>query len=380
MWDKCWYPAGRCDIKHQATSSRLFVFAGLLLIAVLVAGCGGGSDGSPTHIPTRIPPTPTQRSTPLPGVQAAPVLGQGERQIVIQIALYGDEPTEDARRIATQLQQQLRNDLDMEFTVTFANENDTFEALCSGAPVAAWVSPYTYVAAQERCGAVPALAIRRGRLPLVTVGQTAEILALSDINTMSQLRGRTFCRSDEQDVFTSWIFPGLVMNSQGIDPLTALGNVYDYPDDLTMLSALATGDCAAVSLPPERFDELLSELADSLSTTEQPVSSSELADRITVLSPAGDVIYPADSLQWRGYPANVIPYETLVFPPSKTIPDDLRQRITEVVDEYLNDRTDGTQRQRDLLESTGVFDVDAGDFTRVQTLITNANVDMTFSQ
>lgn len=380
MWDECWHPAGRCDIKHQAVFSRPTLFAGLLLVAVLVAGCGGGSDGSPTHIPTRIPPTPTQRSTPLPGVQAAPVVGQGDRQIVIHVALFGDDPTEDARQTAARLQQQLRDDLDMEVTVTFANETDAFEALCSGAPDAAWVSPYTVVAAQEKCGAVPALAIRRGRPPLVTVGQTAEILALSDITTISQLRGQTFCRSDEQDIFTSWIFPGLVMSSQGVDPMTALGSVYDYPDDLAMLSALANGNCAAVSLPPERFDDLLPDLADRLSTSEQPVSSGELADRITVLSPAGDVIYPADPLQWQGYPANVIPYETLVFAPSETFPDDLRQRITDVIDDYLNDRVNGTQRQRDLLDSTGVFSVDAGDFTRVRNLITNANVDMTFGQ
>ncbi len=380
MWNECWHQRGRCDIKHQAPFFKRNLIAGLLLLAILAAGCGGSSDARPTHIPTRIPPTPTQRSTPLPGVPAAPVLGQGERQIVIQITLYGDKPTDDARQSATQLQQRLRDDLDLDFSVTFTNETTALEALCSGAPDVAWVSAYTYVAAEAKCGAVPTLAIKRGRPPLVTIGQTAEILASAEITTMSQLAGKTFCRSNEQDLFTSWVFPSLVMDSQGVDPMLDLGNVYDYPDDLTMLSALANGNCAAVSLPPERFDDLLPQLADNLSAPGQTVSTAELTNRIKVLSPAGNVVSPADPLQWQGYAANVIPYETLVFPPNQTIPQDMRQRITDAVSEFLNDRTSGTQRQKNLLDATGIFNVDAQDFARVQALITNTKVDMTFSQ
>lgn len=329
--------------------------------------------------PTPIPQTPTPRSTPLPDVSPAPELGQGNRQIVVQIALLGDQPDADARRQAAELQSQLASDLNLGISVEFVTENDALKSLCSGAPQAAWVNAFTYAIAQARCEVIPTLAIKRGRTPRISVGTTAEIIAQSDFTALSQIHDQTFCRSAEQDEFTSWILPSLLLSGQGVNPMLDLSEVKDYPDDLSLAQALYFKQCAAAGLPPDELEDLLIDLAGDLSTSENPVTSSDLSSAIKVIVPAGNTAAPANAATWAGFGSNVIPYEMLVFPPESAIPAQVRAEMVETITGFFEDRAEGSQRLSALLDdATGIVPVDASDYTSFRTLISNAKWNMTF--
>jgi hypothetical protein len=349
-----------------------------LLLSLLAAACQQSTQVEPTHIPTPIPPTPTIRSTPLPDVPLAPALGQGdERQIVIQIALFGADASTSARRAGNQLQQALQDDLDLDIKVEFVDEETASASLCSGAPDAVWISPFSLVKAQTTCDAVPVLAVTRGR-PRATVGRTAEIIARVDITALSQLRNRVFCRSYEQDYFTSWVFPSLYIAGQGVNPLTDLSDVKDYPDNLSMGRALYAGECAAAALPPDKFEDLLIDLSADLSTEENPVTSSELADIIHVVEPAADVSYKTGVVRWQ-YASGIIPYEVLVFPPDSAIPENLRKDITDAIKTFLSENATSSQRLSDLLDATGIIPVDTNSYQNFSPVVINAKWDMVFS-
>ncbi len=88
-----------------------------VLSAVLMA-CGGADDSRrPTRVPTRIPPTPTLRSTALPEVDEAPAIGDAERPVTLLFAVPADRKTATTRQIAQQLSQYLSDSLGLSFAV-----------------------------------------------------------------------------------------------------------------------------------------------------------------------------------------------------------------------------------------------------------------------
>jgi ABC-type phosphate/phosphonate transport system substrate-binding protein len=368
---------GRCAINRQASSKRIALF-GLLLLALVITACQQGNNVEPTHIPTAIPPTPTIRSTALPQVPTAPPLGEGEaRQIVIEIALFGENANTNARRAANQLQQALQEQVGLEIKVEFVSEETALAALCSGAPRAAWVNPFTFVTAEAECDAVPVFAITRGR-PQKTVGRTAEIIARADITRLSQLKGQVFCRSYDQDYFTSWVFPSLYIAGQGVDPITDLSDIKDYPDNVSLGNALYVGDCAAAALPPDEFEDFLIDLSGSLSTEENPVTTSDLSDVLHVIQPAADTAAKNDVVRWQ-YATGVIPYEVLAFPPDSALPEALKQQITETISGFFGETATSNQRLNDLLSATGLIPVDANSYQNFSPVVINAKWDMAFS-
>jgi hypothetical protein len=349
----------------------------VLAIALLTA-CGEGGGGEPTRIPTPIPPTPTIRSTPLPLVSPAPALGETDaRPIVLQIALFGEDPADSARRTGVDLQEALQNELDLEINVQFVDERTALEGLCSGAPTAAWVSAFTYVKAQTACGAEPVFAVMRGR-PAATVGRTAEIIGRADIRDLSDLEGRVFCRSYEQDYFTSWVYPSLYLAAEGVDPAKGLAEIRDYPDDMSLGRALYQGDCAAAALPPDEFEDWLIDLSAFLSTESNPVTGRELEGWIHVVQPAADTVAPRTLPAEWAYDPGVIPYEVLVFPPTSALPLDLRESIIEAVAEFL-DPDENSQGLNSLLDARGLIEVSPESYQDFSPVITRANWDMTFS-
>lgn len=355
------------------------LFAGLVLVALIATACGGNNtNNKAVAYSTRIPPTPTQRSTPLPETTNAPEIGQGDRKIMIQLALLGDNPDSDAKQMAIQLQTALAEQVNLEFGVEFVTENEALKNLCSGAPDAAWVNVFTYGVAQTRCNVAPVLAIKRGRTPRVTIGSSVEIIGQADITAVSQLKGLVFCRSDKQDEFTRWIFPSLILASQGVNPLTDLSAVQDYPDDLSLARALYNRQCAAAALPPNQLEDLLINLSQAISTPENPIPSDSLAKMIKVIVPAGDTAAPANENNWTGFDSSVAPYEVLVFPPDSAIPPSVRSDVTKAITSFFNDPAAGSQRLTALLDATGIMAVNANDYAAFRSLITSSKWNMVF--
>jgi hypothetical protein len=271
---------------------------------------------------------------------------------------------------------------DLTISVQFVeNESEALQAICSesqeGYPAAAWISAFTYAAAREQCEAIPVLATTRGRSPRTSVGETIEMVTRTALTNVSQLRGQPFCRIDAQDRM-SWIYPSLVLHSQGVNPATDLGPVRNYDDEVAMLRALYEGDCAAAALAPGELDDLLNDLVDQLDADNQSISLDALQDRIKVLIPAGNISVPDAGDGWPGYEANVFPFSVLVFPPESAVPAALRAQITETLEDFFTDRRDGADRLDGLLDATGVIPVGPEQFEVFMTTLTQANWDMAF--
>lgn len=354
------------------------VIATAVLLALLLTACGTGGDVPPTRIPTSVPPTPTLRSTPLPPVPDAPALGDPGREIEVLVALHGTNPDQDARNAAIALQDLLNDRLERTVEVELVNENQALDALCSGKPQAAWVNPFTYAMAANECGAQPVLAVARGRLPDVTIGRSADIVASAEITRLSQLSGTIFCRSDEHDLFTTWIFPSLLLRAQNVNPITDLEITLDYPDDLSLLSAIVNGTCAAGALPAGDFDDLLVDLALALSAEGQVVTLNDLGDVLHVLVPAGNTALPAAESSSTVFARNVVPHDVLVFPSEMVIPEKVREEIVEAVEDFFGDSVNGEERLVDLLDASRVFRVAASDYTNFRALVASSGWDMTF--
>jgi hypothetical protein len=349
----------------------------LLILTFVIAGCQGDSKARSTPLPTRVPVTLTPRSTPLPEVASAPIIGEGPRQIELLLTLFGDGRVDsDTQDIANDLQQWLEDELELNVAVSFTNETDALEILCSGAPRAAWVSAYTFVKAQQACGAVPVLAVQRGRSPRIVVGQTAEIISRAVIGDVEQLQGLTFCRSTDQDYFTGWVFPRLLLTAEGIDLNNDLSAVKEYPTLMEMGRALYLTDCNAIALPTGEFEGFLDDLAEEVSTEDNPISSSDLEDVIHILQPAGEVTYRPGTSRWQ-FDDGVIPYEVLVFAPNTVIPEALRDEMIDHIEAFFDDRADGEERLDALLDATGLMRVDANSYSAFRSLVINAGWDMT---
>lgn len=353
------------------------IAAGLLLVSLTIAGCGGGEENArPTQRPTPVPPTPTARSTALPDVAEAPGLGTAERPIEMYFTVMRDA---SARQLANEVQREIGDETALEIAVELADETNALQALCSGRPVAAWVNAFTFVKAHEHCGAIPVLAVKRGTVPRVTAGSSAMIIAPNRVSSLSDMAGKVFCRSADHDFETTWVLPSLLLGKAGINPVTDLAEIKDLPNDTVLGIALIEGVCDAAALPPGELEDFLDDLAVRMSTGEQRVRVSDLEDQFTVLVEPGDTLFPANTENWQGYAENVIPYEVLVFSPNSSLPEDLRADISDALEAYFSDRISGPDRTRDLLDAEGVISVDQEDYSAFLDLLTSAKWDMTFS-
>ena len=349
---------------------------------VLLAGCGGKSDQpQPTLRPTAVPPTPTPRSTALPDVPEAPALGNPGRPIEIQFVLRDARRSTDTVEMSNALESELLEQLDLTVDVTFIdNESAALDAICNGSangnPSAVWVSPFSLIAAENECEAVPTLAVIRGTPPRESAGLSADIIAAATVTSLDQIAGRPFCRLDSQDVIT-WLYPSLIMAEQGVNPLSDLGRILDRADYLALLEAVYKGDCAAAALPAGEYEDLVDDLVDALD--DEAISRDDVTAAVKVLIPAGDTTAPTNLEDWPGFDAHVIPYDVLVFPASHMIPAELREGITQIVTDFFSSRIAGSARLRVLLrDASKVMPVEHDDYDAFRSAINRSGWNMAF--
>jgi ABC-type phosphate/phosphonate transport system substrate-binding protein len=353
----------RCVINPKA--STLLV----LIVVLVLAGCGSEDSTEPEMI---IPDTPlpsTPRSTPLPEPTGEPPVGDEQRPITLLFAIpagAGDDAAldelQDYLGVAGPVVQ-----------VQAANNTDALKALCSGQPIAAWISPFTLAVAQQQCNVMPVLAVIRDD----SVGHTLELVARADadITAVSNLNGAVFCRSG-QDNLLDWVFPSLIIDSAGVSPfpsgqgdnlLRSLADVQDVADSEAVAVALLDGECDVAAFAPGELEAIVDDLA---------VTGDVSLDDFTILVEPGETDVPADSDDWDGYAEYVLPYDVLVFAGADTIPDDVRQTITESLVDYFNNTQNADQHARALLAGDGVLSVQRVHFDVFQALVQNANWDM----
>lgn len=294
----------------------------LVLVALgVLAACSSDENVTPTpRPPTAIPRTPTPRSTPLPTLAQIPaLLGGAERPFTIAFALPdGSLPTADERAALAQsvadalqaLSATLNLADDIEVQVIPLDDSAALRALCSGAPVTAWVSPFTYAAAARTCDVEPLLALVREGDAGAAIGIAYDLITLREVASAQDLAGEVACRVDGQ--LDAWVISALMLQAEGFDPLVEMPQSVSYPDELTAVRALLDGECAALALPSGTLDEILEPL---------PATDEDPEDRLHALIAGGDTALP-DRASDRSvsYPAFVLPFGLWVAAPDTALP------------------------------------------------------------
>lgn len=374
--DRGWHRG--CPINRRAWHLRCRVLV-LAALALLAAGCSSGKAPAPTlRPPTPIPPTPTPRSTALPVLeQPIALLGGAERPLEIQFALSDAQPASAADRagiaqaVASALQP-LSRTLNLagtiEVQVIASDESRALKALCSGAPVTAWVSAYTYVAAARRCGAQPLLAlVREDETGAARMGTAVEIVTPRDVAAPADLSGQRTCRVDgELDV---WTIAALMLQADGFDPVAEMTQGAAYPTEAAALRGLLNGECAALALPLGRLEALLEPF---------PASDNHPADRLHILAAGDDPTL--DGLREAGavsLPRYVVPFGLWVAAPDPALPAaelrPVRQELAAAVQAYLNEHPAKVQQ---WLGATRVIPVEASGLSALRRWLDDAGWDM----
>ena len=118
------------------------------------------------------------------------------------------------------------------------------EAMCSDPPKAhmASLATFAYILASEKGCADVALVSARYGSPVYN-GQIF-VRADSGIETLADLKGKTFCRPDPLST-SGWIIPSITLKAAGVDPDTDLAQIVDAGSHDAAISGVYNGDCDA---------------------------------------------------------------------------------------------------------------------------------------
>jgi phosphonate transport system substrate-binding protein len=116
------------------------------------------------------------------------------------------------------------------------------EAMCADPPEAhvASLATFAYVMAADRgCAEAAMLSVRYG-----SPSYNGQFLVRADsgITDLSQLAGKTYCRSDPLST-SSWVIPTIMMKAAGVDPDTDLDQVLDTGSHEASAAAVYDGEC-----------------------------------------------------------------------------------------------------------------------------------------
>jgi phosphonate transport system substrate-binding protein len=236
----------------------------ILGVAMLLAACRRqAAQGGPAIAPTL---TPTPRSTPLPAVATA--IPAGAEGNPLQMVFRPDGSMSAARNAIADFEAAILEKSGLSVKVELVERYaEALAALCDssgGQASVAWLNGASYVAAlAQNCG-TPVLQVERGTSRRATAGEAASLIVTSkaNINTLSSLRGKAFCRISYDDFYT-WLAPSLILKANGLNPLSDVGTTIDYEDLPTMIQAVAAGDCDAAGIPAGALEEYADVLGDA---------------------------------------------------------------------------------------------------------------------
>jgi hypothetical protein len=282
-----------------------------------MTACSGNNQTATQAFTPRPSATFTPRSTELPLVPTQVLIGSPEQPL--KVLLVG-ERNAATNRAVTALEAALNDELDS-FQLGFYNgltvevevletQEELLYRLCNSNDSVAFANAFTFYAAYQQCGAQPVLQTEReGR-----TGSNFELVVFRQrIFNIGNLDGRALCIKSYDDL-TSFIHPALAFRANGLDPLREIESITSgFTDDAEMALAVsgrfAPGQrpvCDAAAVPVGSFQAIRNELLDP--TREQSLTEQQFDNLLGVLT--------AEDGGWRQ-----IPYDILVFPPDRLLPN-----------------------------------------------------------
>lgn len=255
------YITGVCIIKPQKYPHLVLIC--LLVSVVLLAACRRIEDTGPQFVTA----TPTPRSTPLPPV--ATVIPPGEATNPIQMVVRppgsavsrGLLTDNQITRFTENLNEQSGLNVELVVVDRYA---EALAALCDSTPsqiTVAWLDGLSYAAAEARQCGEPVLQIAKKD----NEGAAGYLIVSNSSNAggVSSLNGQDFCRISPTDYY-SWLVPGLLLKDAGLDPVNSFSSVTDYDDLVSLMTAVAEGDCDFAGISADDFSTLNRSLQDEL--------------------------------------------------------------------------------------------------------------------
>jgi phosphonate transport system substrate-binding protein len=172
-----------------------------------------------------------------------PPLGSEENPIVWVFVPSGETErvTTGAETVAALLQEETGLYFDILVATEYAG---AVEAMCADPAEAqmASLATFAYVMAADRgCAEAALLSVRYGS---PTYNGQILVHADSDIQELSDLEGKTFCRPDPLST-SGWVIPSIMIKGAGVDPDTGLADVIDADGHDGVAAGVYNGDCDA---------------------------------------------------------------------------------------------------------------------------------------
>lgn len=176
---------------------------------------------------------------------AEPELGTEENPIIWAVVPSGETErvVSGFEQVAALVQQETGLYIDPLVATEYAG---VIEAMCSDPPKAQMgsLATFAYILASERgCAEAELVSVRFG-----STSYNGQIFVRADsgINTIADLKGKTFCRPDPLST-SGWIIPSITLRANGVDPDTDLAEIVDAGSHDASVAGVYNGDCDAGS-------------------------------------------------------------------------------------------------------------------------------------
>jgi phosphonate transport system substrate-binding protein len=233
------------------------------------------------------------------GLSAPSAMGQGQQLVLAFV------PSQDAQRVlesgatlAKMIEVATGYRVRAEVPTSYVA---TVEAMCAGRVDLAFLAPFAYVLAHQKCGADVRLVSVRANLPFYK----AQILTRADLNikNLNELRGKKFAFVTPASA-SGYLFPAALLKKNGIDPDRFFSQVIFAGGHDRVVLAIYTG---SVDAGATFGDEVFSDA------------------RTTVIRQYPDV---KDKVKVLAY-TDAIPNDTVSF--RRDLPEETRDRVTKAL-------------------------------------------------
>lgn len=177
----------------------------------------------------------------------------------------------------------------------------TIEAMCAGRVDIAFLAPFAYVLAHQKCGADVRLVSVRAKLPFYK----SQILYRADLNvkTLNDLRGKKFAFVTPASA-SGYLFPAALLKKNGIDPDRFFSQVLFAGGHDRVVLAIYTG---SVDAGATFGDEVFSDARTTVARQYRDVN-----DKVKVLMYTDPI--PNDTVSFR-----------------RDLPDDVKEKVTKAL-------------------------------------------------